>query len=72
VASGVLWSVADGIVEADLVDGLVPTAAVRVIPQALGEAMEYRDRAINAYYLPPGSSEAGRAAAGGTRSARRP
>ncbi len=81
VASGVLWAVADGIVEAGLVDDLVLIAAVWVNPEAvdealvyvnnrsatrdalaagaartptLDEALEYRDRALNAYYLPPG------------------
>jgi 5,6,7,8-tetrahydromethanopterin hydro-lyase len=81
VASGVLWAVADGIVEADQVDDLVLIAAVWVNPEAgdealvyennrtatrdalaagaarlptLDKALEYRDRAINAYYLPPG------------------
>jgi 5,6,7,8-tetrahydromethanopterin hydro-lyase len=81
VASGVLWAVADGIVEADLVDDLVLIAAVWVNPAAadealvydnnraatrdalaagaartpsIAEALEYRDRALNAYYLPPG------------------
>jgi len=81
VASGVLWAVADGIVEADLVDDLVLIAAVWVSPEAadeslvydnnrtaardalaagvartpvLAEAPEYRDRPLNAYYLPPG------------------
>jgi 5,6,7,8-tetrahydromethanopterin hydro-lyase len=81
VASGVLWAVADGIVDADLVDDLVLIAAVWVNPTAvdealvydnnrtatrdalaagaarlptLDEALGYRDRAFNAYYLPPG------------------
>ncbi len=81
VASGVLWAVSDGVVEAGLVDDLVLIAAVWVNPEAvdeslvyannrtatrdalaagagrlpaLDEALEYRDRAINAYYLPPG------------------
>ena len=80
VASGVLWAVADGIVDADLVDDLVLIAAVWVRPAAdeslvyennrtatrdalaagaarlptLDEALGYRDRALNAYYLPPG------------------
>ncbi len=81
VASGVLWAVADGIIEADLVDALVLIAAVWVNPEAadealvyennraathdalaagaagspsLAEALEYRDRPLNAYYLPPG------------------
>jgi 5,6,7,8-tetrahydromethanopterin hydro-lyase len=81
VASGVLWAVADGIIEAVLVDDLVLIAAVWVNPAAgdealvyannrsatrdalaagaarlptLDEALEYRDRALNAYYLPPG------------------
>ena len=81
VASGVLWAVADGIVDADRVDDLVLIAAVWVNPAALDEALvyennrtatrdalaagaarlptldqalEYRDRAFNAYYLPPG------------------
>jgi 5,6,7,8-tetrahydromethanopterin hydro-lyase len=81
VASGVLWAVADGLVEADLVDDLVLIAAVWVDPGAadealvydnnrtatrdalaagaagtptLDEALAYRDRALNAYYLPPG------------------
>lgn len=81
VASGVLWAVADGIIEADLVDDLVLIAAVWVNPVAtdeaqiydnnrtatrealaaganctptLHEALEYRDRALNAYYLAPG------------------
>jgi 5,6,7,8-tetrahydromethanopterin hydro-lyase len=81
VASGVLWAVADGIVDADLVDDLVLIAAVWVDPAAvdgslvydnnraatrdslaagaarrptLDEALTYRDRAFNAYYLPPG------------------
>jgi len=81
VASGVLWAVADGIVEAGLVDDLVLIAAVWVDPAAADEslvydnnrmatrealaagatrtptleaALEYRDRALNAYYLPPG------------------
>ena len=76
-----LWAVADGIVDADLVDDLVLIAAVWVNPAAvdealvydnnrtatrdalaagaarlptLDEALEYRDRAFNAYYLPPG------------------
>ena len=83
VASGVLWAVADGIVDADLVDDLVLIAAVWVNPAAadeslvydnnrtatrdalaagsarlptLDEALEYRDRALNAYYLPPGTT----------------
>ena len=83
VASGVLWAVADGIVEADLVDDLVLIAAVWVHPDAadeslvydnnrtatrdalaagaartptIEEALEYRDRALNAYYLPPGTT----------------
>jgi len=81
VASGVLWAVAEGIVEADLVDDLVLIAAVWVSPAAsdeslvyennrtatrdalaagaarlptVAEALGYRDRACNAYYLPPG------------------
>ena len=81
VASGVLWAVADGTIDADLVDELVLIAAVWVNPEAsdgslvyennrtatrdalaagaarlptLEEALEYRDRALNAYYLPPG------------------
>lgn len=81
VASGVMWAVADGIVDADLVDDLVLIAAVWVNPAAvdealvydnnrqatrdaldagaartptLAEALEYRDRTLNAYYLPPG------------------
>jgi 5,6,7,8-tetrahydromethanopterin hydro-lyase len=81
VASGVLWAVADGTVDADLVDDLVLIAAVWVNPMAvdeslvyennrtatrdalaagaaclppLDEALEFRDRALNAYYLPPG------------------
>ena len=81
VASGVLWAVADGIIDGALVDDLVLIAAVWVDPQATGEtlvyennrtatrdalaagagrlptleeALAYRDRALNAYYLPPG------------------
>ena len=81
VASGVLWAVADGIVDAGQVDDLVLIAAVWVNPLAsdaalvydnnrtathdalaagaartptVAEALEYRDRACNAYYLPPG------------------
>ena len=81
VASGVLWAVADGIVDGDLVDDLVLVAAVWVSPAAaeeslvyennrtatrdalaagaartpsLAEALEFRDRALNAYYLPRG------------------
>jgi 5,6,7,8-tetrahydromethanopterin hydro-lyase len=81
VASGVLWAVADGIVEGDRVDDLMLIAAVWVDPEAvdealvydnnrtatrdalaagaartptLEEALGYRDRALNAYYLPPG------------------
>ena len=81
VGSGVLWAVADGIIDADLVDDLVLIAAVWVNPDAidaslvyennrtatrdalaaglartptLTEALEYRDRPFNAYYLPPG------------------
>jgi 5,6,7,8-tetrahydromethanopterin hydro-lyase len=82
VASGVLWAVADGVVDGELVDDLVLIAAVWVSPEALDEALvydnnraatrdalaagaartptldealEYRDRALNAYYLPPGT-----------------
>ncbi len=81
VASGVLWAVAEGTVDADLLDDLVLIAAVWVNPEAVDEALvydnnrtatrdalaagaartpsldqalEYRDRALNAYYLPPG------------------
>ena len=81
VASGVLWAVADGVVDPDLVDDLVLIAAVWVSPAAadaalvydnnrsatrdalaagaartptLDEALRYRDRPLNAYYLPPG------------------
>jgi len=81
VASGVLWAVADGIIESDRVDDLVLIAAVWVNPAAadealvydnnraatrdalaagaartptIDEALRYRDRALNAYYLPPG------------------
>jgi 5,6,7,8-tetrahydromethanopterin hydro-lyase len=81
VGSGVLWAVADGIVDAGQVDDLVLIAAVWVNPLAadaglvyennraatrdalaagaartptVDEALEYRDRALNAYFLPPG------------------
>lgn len=83
VASGVLWAVADRIIEPDPVDDLVLIAAVWVNPEAtdetqvydkdrtatrealaaganctptLHEALRYRDRAFNAYYLAPGTT----------------
>jgi 5,6,7,8-tetrahydromethanopterin hydro-lyase len=41
VASGVLWAVADGVVDAGLVDDLLLIAAVWVAPEAADEALVY-------------------------------